>query len=115
MEIKSSLTEVGGAILTNEDDLADQAKNITTTAKIPDQWQCSHDRVDYNYRMPNLNAALGCAQFKQLPKFLESKQDLFEKYLNHFSKLEGIKLLKEPSNCSSIYWLQTIILKQPDY
>jgi len=105
----------GGAILTNEDDLADQAKHITTTAKISGQWECSHDRVGYNYRMPNLNAALGCAQFKQLPKFLQSKRDLFEKYLKHFSKLEGIQLLKEPSNCSSNYWLQTIILKKPDY
>tara|TARA_B100002019_G_scaffold208362_1_gene181073 strand:- start:608 stop:1666 length:1059 start_codon:yes stop_codon:yes gene_type:complete len=105
----------GGVILTNEDDLAVQAKHITTTAKISGQWECSHDRVGYNYRMPNLNAALGCAQFKQLPKFLQSKRDLYAKYLKHFSKLEGIQLLKEPSNCSSNYWLQTIILKKPNY
>lgn len=102
----------GGIILTNDDNLAGYAKHITTTAKVPHRWEYVHDRVGYNYRMPNLNAALGCAQLNQLSEFLQSKRGLFEKYLEKISPIDGIRLLSEPLNCSSNYWLQTIILDE---
>ena len=100
----------GGIILTDDEDLADQAKHLTTTAKVSHKWEYVHDRVGYNYRMPNLNAALGCAQLYRFPELLQSKSDLFGKYQEQISPINGIRLLSEPPNCSSNYWLQTIIL-----
>ena len=104
----------GGMILTDNEELARQAKHLTTTAKVSHKWEYVHDRVGYNYRMPNLNAALGCAQVNQLPKFLQSKRVLFERYNEQLSSLIGFRLLEEPSECSSNYWLQTIVLDEPD-
>ena len=104
----------GGMIITDDKQLAHLAKHLTTTAKVPHKWEYVHDQVGYNYRMPNLNAAFGCAQLKQLPKFLQSKRDLFERYCEQLSGLNGIRLLEEPSECSSNYWLQTIVLDEPD-
>lgn len=102
----------GGAILTNDERLADYAKHLTTTAKKPHRWEYVHDEVGYNFRMPNLNAALGCAQLEQLPGFLASKRRLTSKYLEAFAGLPQIKLMTEPANCNSNYWLQTIILEK---
>jgi perosamine synthetase len=102
----------GGVILTNDETLADYAKHLTTTAKVSHKWEYIHDRVGYNYRMPNLNAALGCAQLNQLSEFLQSKRCLFEKYREKIAPIDGIRLLSEPSNCFSNYWLQTIILDE---
>ena len=102
----------GGVILTNDETLADYAKHITTTAKVTHKWDYDHDQVGYNYRMPNLNASLGCAQLNRLPEFLQSNRDLFEKYLEQICSIDGINLLSEPNNCSSNYWLQTIILDE---
>jgi perosamine synthetase len=104
----------GGMIITNDEELAHRAKHLTTTAKVPHKWEYVHDEVGYNYRMPNLNAAFGCAQLKQLPAFLESKRDLFKKYSKQLSGLDGIRLLAEPTECRSNYWMQTIILDEPD-
>jgi perosamine synthetase len=104
----------GGMIITDDEYLAHQAKHLTTTAKVPHKWEYVHDQVGYNYRMPNLNAAFGCAQLKQLPEFLQSKRDLFEKYCEQLSGLDGIRLFQEPSDCSSNYWLQTITLDEPN-
>lgn len=100
----------GGAILTNDEELAAMAKHITTTAKIPHKWEFKHDKIGYNYRMPNLNAALGCAQLEQLPKFLENKRRLAQKYKDAFSNIEGIHFFEEPSYAKSNYWLNTLIL-----
>ena len=100
----------GGAILTNDDRLADKAKHLTTTAKIAHKWKYIHDDVGYNYRMPNLNAALGLAQLEQLDNFLLSKRKLFEQYEKAFQGIKNIKLIKEPKGCKSNYWLQTILL-----
>ena len=100
----------GGAILTNNADLARRAKHITTTAKVPHAWEFIHDEIGYNYRLPNLNAALGCAQIEQLPGKLIAKRMLFDKYQAAFSEVEGSKLLAEPAQCISNYWLQTIML-----
>lgn len=100
----------GGAILTNDPELAKHAKHITTTAKLPHPWLFEHDQVGYNYRLPNLNAALGCAQLEQLPQFLNIKRLLAEKYQNSFENLPGIKFIKEPNYAKSNYWLNSLLL-----
>jgi perosamine synthetase len=102
----------GGMIITDDEELARQAKHLTTTAKVSHKWEYVHDRVGYNYRMPNLNAALGCAQLNRLPELLQSKKDLFGKYREHISRIDDIRLFEEPSYCSSNYWLQTTILDE---
>jgi len=107
---KTITTGGGGAILTNDPELARQAKHLTTTAKLPHAWEYRHDEVGFNYRMPNINAALGCAQLEQLPQFLTSKRDLFLRYQEAFKKVGGVHLMSEPKDCLSNYWLQTIIL-----
>ena len=104
----------GGMIITDDKQLAHQAKHLTTTAKVPHKLEYVHDQLGYNYRMPNFNAAFGCAQLKQLPKFLQCKRDLYERYFDQLSGVNGIRLLEEPSECSSNYWLQTIVLDEPD-
>lgn len=109
---KTITTGGGGAILTNDSELAKKAKHITTTAKTPHVWEFHHDQVGFNYRMPNLNAALGCAQLEQLPEKLLAKRKLFKKYEEAFAKIEGIKLFAETNNCQSNYWLQTLILDE---
>tara|TARA_Y100000589_G_C27120629_1_gene616274 strand:- start:30 stop:1187 length:1158 start_codon:yes stop_codon:yes gene_type:complete len=100
----------GGVILTNDIDLANKAKHITNTAKKPHQWRYIHDEVGYNYRMPNLNASLGCAQLRKLNDFCKSKRNLFLKYEEAFRNFNGITLFQEPPLCRSNYWLQTLIL-----
>ena len=97
-------------IITNDEILAKKAKHITTTAKVPHQWDYVHDEIGYNYRMPNINAALGCAQLEQLPDKVIAKRDLFKRYQDAFANIEGVKLLTEPVQCRSNYWLQTIML-----
>ena len=101
----------GGALLTDDSSLAKKAKHISTTAKVPHKWRYIHNEIGFNYRLPNINAALGCAQFEKIEKFLNSKRDLFNKYNEVFDSIEGIKLFKEPENSKSNYWLQTIILE----
>lgn len=100
----------GGAILTNDPDLALMAKHLTTTAKIPHAWHFEHDLIGYNYRMPNINAALGCAQMEQLPKLLQAKRRLFSQYYEAFKTVPEVCLIAEPENCESNYWLQTLML-----
>lgn len=107
---KTITTGGGGAILINDPELARQAKHLTTTAKLPHAWEYRHDEVGYNYRMPNINAALGCSQLEQLPQLLDSKRALFFRYQDAFNKVDGVQLKSEPNGCSSNYWLQTIIL-----
>jgi len=102
----------GGAILTNDVDLARRAKHLTTTAKLSHAWEFRHDEIGYNYRMPNINAALGCAQLEQLPTKIESKRKLFEKYQHVFANVLGVRLFSEPKNCYSNYWLQTLLLDE---
>lgn len=100
----------GGAILTDDEGLADHAKHLTTTAKQPHRWEYVHDEVGYNFRMPNLNAALGCAQLEQLPEFLASKRRLYSRYCEAFSTIDNLRVMSEPSYCESNYWLQALIL-----
>jgi aminotransferase in exopolysaccharide biosynthesis len=107
---KTITTGGGGAILTNDPELARHAKHLTTTAKVPHAWEYRHDEVGYNYRMPNLNAALGCAQLEQLPAMLAAKRELFQRYQAAFAPMVGVKLIPEPEQCQSNYWLQTLLL-----
>jgi aminotransferase in exopolysaccharide biosynthesis len=107
---KTITTGGGGAILTNDRMLAQRAKHLTTTAKVPHRWEYRHDEVGYNYRLPNLNAALGCAQLEQMPMLLAAKRRLHQLYAASFSAVSGLKLLGEPDGCSSNYWLQTLLL-----
>lgn len=100
----------GGAILTNDDELGRLAKHVTTTAKLPHRWEYNHDMIGYNYRMPNINAALGCAQLEQLPGFLAAKRALAERYRHAFEGISGIRFFVEPEGCRSNYWLNTLIL-----
>ena len=102
----------GGAILTNNPKLAHYAKHLTTTAKLPHPWEFRHNEIGYNYRMPNLNAALGCAQLEQLPGKLSRKRELFRRYQEAFANINGISFTTEPVNCQSNYWLQTLILDE---
>lgn len=111
---KTITTGGGGAILTNDRYLAQKAKHLTTTAKKPHPWDFVHDETGYNYRLPNINAALGCAQLEQLPEFLASKRRLHSAYRDSFEGLSGVRLMAEPEGCSSNYWLQTIILEDAD-
>lgn len=107
---KTITTGGGGAILTNDSELARHAKHLTTTAKVQHAWEYRHDEIGYNYRMPNLNAALGCAQLEELPKLLTAKRMLFDRYLAAFSPVPGVKLVAEPEHCRSNYWLQALLL-----
>ena len=107
---KTITTGGGGAILTNDVVLARHAKYLTTTAKLPHAWEYRHDEIGYNYRMPNLNAALGCAQLERLPAMLAAKNGLFQRYQVAFAPVPGVKLMVEPEQCQSNYWLQTLLL-----
>tara|TARA_B100001250_G_scaffold93253_1_gene77712 strand:+ start:2748 stop:3896 length:1149 start_codon:yes stop_codon:yes gene_type:complete len=100
----------GGAITTNDITLGNEAKHLTTTAKIPHQWEYSHDKLGYNFRMPNINSALACAQLEQLDKMKNSKQKIFEKYKDFFKDTE-ITLVDIPKNTNWNYWLMSIMLE----
>ena len=99
----------GGCIVTNDIKLAKRAKHLTTTAKVAHKWEFTHDMVGYNYRMPNLNAALLCGQLENLKFFLKNKRKTAMSYKDFFSK-KDFYFVKEPINCKSNYWLNTIIL-----
>ena len=102
----------GGAILTNNNAIANAARHLSTTAKIKHEWDFIHDKVGYNYRMANINAAIGLAQMENIDKIIKSKRRLFDVYERAFSNIDEIELFREPKNCKSNYWLQTIILKK---
>ena len=107
---KTITTGGGGMLLFQDEELAKYAKHITTQAKIPHQWEFVHDEIGYNYRMPNINAALGCAQMEQLDNILANKRSTAEKYNNFFKNNSEIEFFAEPENCRSNYWLNVVIL-----
>lgn len=102
----------GGALLVNDDELGVRAKHISTTAKKPHPYRFDHDEVGYNYRMPNINAALGCAQLEQIASFLDRKRTLAMKYKEAFKDIDGLRFLTEPPNSRSNYWLNCLILDE---
>ncbi|MBF0386252.1 MAG: LegC family aminotransferase [Candidatus Omnitrophica bacterium] len=99
----------GGMLLFDDEALARKARHLTTTAKVPHSWEYDHDAAGYNYRMPNLNAALGLAQIEQLPGFLASKRALAAAYSKFFYD-EGIAFISEPAGAVANYWLNAIAL-----
>ena len=103
----------GGVILTNDDELGKRAKHLTTTAKLAHKWEFEHDEIAWNYRMPNLNAALGMAQLEKYPRFLEQKRRLALAYGEAFANVDGLKFVFEPEGTISNYWLCAVQLDEP--
>lgn len=99
----------GGMILTDDRDIAEQAKHLTTTAKKKHPWLYDHDAVGFNYRLPNLNAALGCAQMEKLDAFIEKKRNLADSY-NNWCSSASMHFIKEPADACSNYWLNALLL-----
>ena len=102
----------GGAVVTGDKELAARAKHLTTTARLPHRWSFIHDEIGYNYRMPNINAALGCAQLEELDGFLSSKRELAARYVQAFADVAGARLFREPAFARSNYWLNTLVLDE---
>lgn len=100
----------GGAILTNNPELGARAKHITTTAKKPHRWEYEHDELGFNYRMPNLNAALGCAQLERLSEYVRDKRELAKLYRDFISETP-YTFISEPKGTQSNYWLNAILLR----
>lgn len=107
---KTITTGGGGILLFQDENLAKKAKHITTQAKMPHRWEFVHDEIGFNYRMPNLNAALGCAQMEQLEDILINKRETAKKYKAFFSEIPEISFFDEPDNCNSNFWLNSVIL-----
>jgi len=106
----------GGMLLFNDEKLAQKAKHLTTQAKVPHPWKFVHDEIGYNYRMPNINAALGLAQIEQLPSFLKSKRGIAEAYRNFFTKNPDLHIsyITEPLGSQANYWLNCILLNNKE-
>ncbi|MDD2228300.1 MAG: LegC family aminotransferase [Candidatus Cloacimonetes bacterium] len=107
---KTITTGGGGMIITNDDELGKMAKHITTTAKVPHPWKFEHDMIGYNYRLPNINAALGCAQMELLPEILKNKRQTAAAYQEFFQNYPEIEFMTEPKDSISNYWLNVILL-----
>jgi dTDP-4-amino-4,6-dideoxygalactose transaminase len=110
---KTITTGGGGMLLFNDRKLGEYAKHLTTQAKAPHRWEFVHDHIGYNYRMPNINAALGCAQMENLDKILANKRETAEKYKSFFAGKE-ITFFSEPENCQSNYWLNVVFLQNKE-
>jgi len=102
------ITTGGGGMILAGEELGTHAKHLTTTAKKPHPYEYVHDELGYNYRLPNINAALGCAQLEQLESFIRSKRELANRYAEHFSGGE-LQFFVEPDACRSNYWLNAVI------
>ena len=111
---KTITTGGGGMLLFNDEELGVYAKHITTQAKIPHRWEFRHDHIGYNYRMPNINAALGCAQLEHLDEYIADKRATAAAYADYFKNVDGIDFFVEPENSFSNYWLNVVILPDHD-
>lgn len=111
---KTITTGGGGCVVTHDKEIADRVRHIGTTARIPDPIEFDHDVVGYNYRMPNLNAALGCAQLERLPDILKGQRKLHDVYKQHFTEVNSASLLDEPKGCKSNFWLHALKLHRAE-
>ncbi len=102
------ITTGGGGMILADQELAKHAKHITTTAKKPHPYEYVHDEIGFNYRMPNINAAMGCAQLEQLDSFIESKRQLARGY-EQLLATSALQFVTEPQDCRSNYWLNAVI------
>lgn len=110
---KLATTGGGGAVLTDDAALARRARHLTTTAKRPHAWAFEHDEVGFNYRLPNINAALGVAQLEQLDGFVTAKRRLADRYAAALDGLDGVRTVREPAGSRGNYWLNAILLDDP--
>ena len=101
----------GGCIITNDESIAIKAKHLSTQAKIPHKWEYKHDDIGYNYRMPNLNAALACAQLEKLDLYVENKRELSDLYYEFLKENKLLELLRETNNARANYWLNAVVLE----
>lgn len=108
---KTITTGGGGMMLFRDEELGKLAKHLTTQAKVPHRWAFVHDHIGYNYRMPNINAALGCAQLENLDRFVDNKRETAAIYADFFRNIPDIDFFTEPENCRSNYWLNAVIMK----
>ncbi len=108
---KTITTGGGGMLLFQDEELGKLAKHLTTQAKVPHRWAFVHDQIGYNYRMPNINAALGCAQLENLERYVENKRETAKIYADFFKNVPDITFFTEPENCRSNYWLNVVMLK----
>lgn len=108
---KTITTGGGGMMLFQDEELGRLAKHITTQAKVPHRWEFRHDQIGYNYRMPNINAALGCAQLENLDRYIADKRQTAAAYAEYFQHVEDIDFFMEPENCFSNYWLNVALLQ----
>lgn len=108
---KTITTGGGGILLFQDEELGRLAKYLTTQAKVPHRWAFVHDHIGYNYRMPNINAALGCAQLENLERYVEDKRETADIYKKFFTTISDVTFFTEPKNCRSNYWLNVIIMK----
>jgi len=108
---KTITTGGGGALLFNDEELAKRAKHLTTQAKVDHKWEFIHDQIGFNYRMPNVNAAIGCAQLEKLDEILSNKRETANKYIEFFANKSDIEYFCEPADSISNYWLNVLILK----
>lgn len=108
---KTITTGGGGMLLFQDEELGKFAKHLTTQAKVPHRWAFVHDHIGYNYRMPNINAALGCAQLENLERYVENKRETAQIYTDFFKNVPDITFFTEPENCRSNYWLNVVMLK----
>jgi len=111
---KIMTTGGGGAILTNDETVAQRAKHLTTTAKVKHAYEFSHDQIGYNYRMPNLNAALGLAQLESMDAHLKGRRLIYEEYLEAFKDFEGVSIFSPENNSEANNWLTALILDEVD-
>ena len=108
---KTITTGGGGMLLFQDEELGRLAKHLTTQAKVPHRWAFVHDLIGYNYRMPNINAALGCAQMENLDRYVSNKRETAERYREFFSRIPDVEFVVEPANSRSNYWLNAVLLK----
>ena len=101
----------GGCIITNDESIAIKAKHLSTQAKIPHKWEYKHDDIGYNYRMPNLNAALACAQLEKLDLYVENKRELSDLYYEFLKENKSLDLLREIKNARANHWLNAVVLE----
>ncbi len=111
---KTITTGGGGMLLFMDEDLGTLAKHLTTQAKVPHRWEFKHDHIGYNYRLPNINAALGCAQLEHLDEYIADKRATAAAYAEYFKNVDGIDFFTEPENSFSNYWLNVVILPDHD-
>ncbi|WP_417009369.1 LegC family aminotransferase [Bacteroides congonensis] len=111
---KTITTGGGGMMLFQDEELGKLAKHITTQAKVPHRWEFRHDHIGYNYRMPNINAALGCAQLENLDKYIAGKRKVAGEYIEYFKNVDGVDFFIEPENTFSNYWLSAVVMQDKD-